>query len=299
MPAPLVSSSEPTSATDRAPARQYRAPDLQFGPATGHGIRMRRILNPADGRTVIVPFDHGMIFGPLHGIANPRQTVAHALAGRADAVLLHAGIARGVADLYGGRMASLFKLTNGASVPTDQVLLGSVEQAARYAADAVCAEFYLGGPDELDMLRTTSLIQREAEQYGLPTVVHAYVYPAYEEKIGVGAWIHACRIAGELGADIVKTAYIDNQDAFVALLEATPAPVVVAGGEPGGMRKLLSGIATAIRLGAAGVAVGRGVWGSPDPTATLQAVRALVHDGAVVDDVMAKHNLAESPVSTS
>jgi DhnA family fructose-bisphosphate aldolase class Ia len=294
MPAPPVSSGEPSpTAAEHSPSRAYRAPDHQAGPAIGHGIRMRRILNPADGKTVIVPFDHGMIFGPLHGIANPRETVTHALAGHADAVLLHAGLARGVADLYGGRMASLFKLTNGASIPTDQVLLGSVEQAARYAADAVCAEFYLGGPDELDTLRTVGLIQREAEQYGLPTVVHAYVYPAYEQKIGVGAWIHACRIAGELGADIVKTAYIDNQDAFVALLEATPAPVVVAGGEPGGTRKLLSGIATAIRLGASGVAVGRGVWGSPDPTATLCAIRALVHDGAAVDDVMARFHIAE------
>ncbi len=292
MPAPTVSSAEQSPlAVDRAPARANRAPEHQAGAATGHSIHMRRILNAADGRTVIVPFDHGMIFGPLHGIANPRDTVAHAMAGGADAVLLHAGLARGVADLYGGRMGSLFKLTNGASVPTDQVLLGSVEQAARYAADGVCAEFYLGGPDELDTLRTVGLIQREAEHYGLPTIVHAYVYPAYEEKVGVGAWIHACRIAGELGADIVKTAYIDDQVAFVELLEATPAPVVVAGGEPGGTRKLLSGIATAIRLGAAGVAVGRGVWGSPDPTATLRAVRALVHDGASVDDVMARYQL--------
>jgi fructose-bisphosphate aldolase / 2-amino-3,7-dideoxy-D-threo-hept-6-ulosonate synthase len=232
MPAPTVSSGHGGTGGDDVEPRPAAAaawlPD-----AAGKRIRLRRIVRPRDGRTVIVPLDHGMIMGALPGIARPRETITAAVTAGADGLLLHPGILRHVADLLDARTACLVKLTNGASVATDQYLLGSVEQALRYAADAVCVEFHLGDPDEGRVLHRISAVQRDAERYGLPVIVHAYVHPAFEAQAGVRAWLHAARIAVELGADIVKTAYLGASETFVDLLEATPVPVIVAGGAEG------------------------------------------------------------------
>lgn len=293
MPTPTPAVTTATPATTLPPAAPLVGmPHATSQPAVGVDIRLRRILNPRDGRTVIVPLDHGMIVGPRPGIARPRDTIAHAVAAHADAVLLHAGLARHVAGIYGGHAAGLFKLTNGASVATDQEVLGSVAQALRYAADAVCVEFHLGSPDEMRTLQDIAAIQREAEGFGLPVIIHAYVYPDYEERAGAEAWLHAARIAVELGADIVKTAYLPDTALLGELVAATPVPVVVAGGAEGSARQLFSDVATALQVGVAGIAVGRRAWGAEEPAATMAALVALVHEGASVEEALQRHGLA-------
>jgi fructose-bisphosphate aldolase/2-amino-3,7-dideoxy-D-threo-hept-6-ulosonate synthase len=252
----------------------------------GHRIRLDRIFDPDDGRAVILPFDHGMVMGPLPGIVDLRQTVQAAIEGGVDALLFNPGVARQFADLSGRRAALMVKLTNGASVDTDQVRIGTVEQAIRLGADAVCAEFYVGSPGELDSLRLMSALREESERFGIPLMLHAYVYPAYEEKHGHKAWLHACRIASELGADVIKTAYPGRVEAFAEILASVAIPVVVAGGSAAEFPKLLQDIDDAIQVGAAGVAVGRNAWGAKDPARAIAAIRAVVHDRKNLSDVL-------------
>ncbi len=245
--------------------------------STGHYIRLQRILKPEDNHTIIIPLDHGMSRGPLPGIVNPRQVVADAVAGKADAIMLHAGLARRVADLYGNRLAAIFKLSASGTAGADHVLLGSIEQAIRYAADAVCVELKLGSPNELKTMRMISQVKHEAERYDLPVMITAYAYPPYREKVGNQSIVNVCRIAGELGADIVKTAYPGDRDTFARIIEGTPAPVVVAGGELVKQEDLLLMIAQVMQAGAAGVAIGRNIWGAKNPQALLSAIKSIVH----------------------
>lgn len=292
MPAPTVNTDTPPT-NNTVPTHVAAARSYQPRSSVGHSIRMRRILNPNDNRTVILPLDHAMVLGVVPGIVDPRITVELGIAANVDAVLFQPGIARYTVDIYAGRAASLLKITNGASVDTEQWVIGSVDQALVYDADAICVEFYLGDPNEMRVLHDISRLQREAERYGLPVIMHAYVHPDYDAKVGVKAWIHACRIAGELGADIVKTAYITDKDALIALVEGTPAPVVVAGGDSQATtHQLLSDISGALRCGVSGVAVGRRAWGAKDPQATIEAIRAVVHETATVDDVMSRFGLS-------
>jgi fructose-bisphosphate aldolase / 2-amino-3,7-dideoxy-D-threo-hept-6-ulosonate synthase len=243
----------------------------------GHTVRLGRIFR-SDGRAVIIPFDHGMNKGPVGPLRSPRSIALNAVNGGADAMLFHAGLAPVLSDLYGHRVAGIVKLTDGITTASDQVVVATVEQAVRCAADAVCVEFYLGSPTERESIQTIGRTRREAEACGLPLMVSAYVHPsaaAAEGKAVLTA--HAVRVASELGADFVKTPFVDDGEGFRLVVEGATVPVVVAGGrsrEPG---VILTVVQQALGLGAAGVAIGRNAWGAEDPVATIRAIEALVH----------------------
>ena len=54
----------------------------------GKRIRLERIINREDGRTIIVPMDHGVTVGAVEGLIDMRETVNDMATGGADAVLI-------------------------------------------------------------------------------------------------------------------------------------------------------------------------------------------------------------------
>ena len=70
----------------------------------GKKIRLERIINRKNGRTVIAPMDHGVSSGPLRGIINIDETIESISQGGADAVL-HPGAAGGRLSDRGGPAA--------------------------------------------------------------------------------------------------------------------------------------------------------------------------------------------------
>ena len=58
----------------------------------GKKIRLERIINRANGRTIIVPMDHGVTIGAVEGLVDMRDTVNDMATGGADAVLMHKGL---------------------------------------------------------------------------------------------------------------------------------------------------------------------------------------------------------------
>jgi DhnA family fructose-bisphosphate aldolase class Ia len=92
------------------------------------------------------------------------------------------------------------------------------------------------------------------------------------------------RIGAELGADFIKTPYAAG---FEAVTSTSYVPIVILGGAKRGKeRDMLSDIKTAIEVGAAGVAIGRNIWQSENPTAMTAAVAAIIHQKASVDEAM-------------
>jgi DhnA family fructose-bisphosphate aldolase class Ia len=94
----------------------------------------------------------------------------------------------------------------------------------------------------------------------------------------------ACRIGAELGADFIKTAYTGDVDSFARVVEQVYVPIVVLGGtrteEPRDLLELVHG---AMQAGACGVACGRNIYQWEEPTRMVQALAAIIHDGASVD----------------
>ncbi len=98
---------------------------------------------------------------------------------------------------------------------------------------------------------------------------------------------HAARIAAELGADIMKVNYTGSPKTFTSVVAGCPIPVVIAGGEKlTDERQVFRMIREALDVGAAGVAVGRNVFGHDSPVAMMRAICALVHENASIQDAV-------------
>ena len=88
------------------------------------------------------------------------------------------------------------------------------------------------------------------------------------------------RMAAELGADVVKTAYPTgaSADEFRSIIEASYVPVVVLGGAAmGDDDALLKMVSDAMAAGAAGVAIGRNVWQHPQPEEIAKRMCEIIH----------------------
>src|ERR1700747_127912 len=85
----------------------------------------------------------------------------------------------------------------------------------------------------------------------------------------------ACRIIAELGAQYVKTYYVD--EGFDTVTSSCPVPIVMAGGKKLPELDALTMAYNAVQQGAAGVDMGRNIFQSEAPTAMIEAVAAVVH----------------------
>src|SRR5262249_53594178 len=87
----------------------------------------------------------------------------------------------------------------------------------------------------------------------------------------------SCRLAQELGADIVKTNWPGSAEKYAEVTAAVSVPTVVAGGSKVGEDELLAMIEAAIRGGAAGCSVGRNIFQADDPRTIPAGIAEAVH----------------------
>lgn len=90
----------------------------------------------------------------------------------------------------------------------------------------------------------------------------------------------AVRAAAELGADVVKTAYPGDRDAFAEFVASCFVPVIVLGGAPRtDERPFPQDLRDAMDASVAGVAIGHNVWTHPQPAKMAQSLHGVVHEG--------------------
>jgi len=110
------------------------------------------------------------------------------------------------------------------------------------------------------------------------------VQPADGAGVSVADIEFAMRIGIENGADIIKTSFARPAEEYARALRACYRPVLVLGGEKTKTEAaMLESVAEALDCGAKGVAIGRNVWGNPNPAGICRSLVALVHHGASVD----------------
>jgi DhnA family fructose-bisphosphate aldolase class Ia len=257
------------------------AADGRFESAIGAGKRRRaRRLFGADGRTVLVALDHAAYMA-----AGPSAAAVSACASAGpDGVLVTWHTARAHIDELDA-VGLVLRLDGGVSdlgepggEDVSDVMYGA-EQAVAIGADAVVLLAFPGAPDEHRSLQRLARVCAECEQLGLP--VMAEMIPggwARAVDWSVDNVSAAARIGVELGADIVKTVCPGRPEEFAAVVAACPAPVVALGGpkidSEDDVVALAGGV---VEAGAAGVAFGRNVWGSPDPAKLIARLHDAVH----------------------
>lgn len=250
--------------------------------AAGKLRRFRRVVK-ADGRACLVAIDHAAYMGG----GPPADAMPAIAAGRPDAVLATWHLARAHAETFAdcGLVLRVDGGTSelGATAAGDvSALLHRAEAAARLGADAVVVLAFPGADDEDRSLVRLAHLATECEALGLPVMAEAIP----------GGWgravewtvenvARAARICAELGADIVKTVCPGPTDEFAAVAEASPVPVVALGGPKMASEDDVVAVARGVvAAGAAGIAFGRNVWGSPDPAALVRRLRHAVHGDA-------------------
>lgn len=253
---------------------------------------MERIMNRKDGRTIIIPMDHGISVGPIPGLEDLTKAVDSVVKGGADAVLMHKGMVGSGHRGYGRDVGLIIHLSGSTSKgpdPNDKKIVTSVEQAVKMGADAVSIHVNIGSPTEAEMLEDLGMVAEIADSWGMPLL--AMMYPRghdIKDPCDVEVVKLATRIGVELGADIVKTNYTGDPETFKEVVRgAGKVPVVIAGGEKSKeVKGVLQSIKDSVDAGGAGVAMGRNVFQADDPSKMVAAVNAVLHGGKSVDEAM-------------
>jgi putative autoinducer-2 (AI-2) aldolase len=243
--------------------------------------RISRIFKPDDGRTVMLAVDHGYFLGPTERLEVPRKTI-EPLIPYADSLMLTRGVLRTSVN-PNSNIPIVLRVSGGASIISNdlsnEAITTSIEDAIRVNASAVTLSIFVGAEHEHQSLVNLAKLVDEGERYGIPVLA---VTAVGKEMVRDARYLGlACRIAAELGAQMVKTYYCED---FEKVVEACPVPVIIAGGKKTGELDALQLTYNAIQHGAAGVDMGRNIWQSDHPTAMIKAVRAIVHENASVKE---------------
>lgn len=261
---------------------------------TGKKIRLGRLFNQHSGRTLIVAYSHGVLMGPRPGIAtlDEMRRVAHSLH-RADGLMIAPGMVTHLEDAFVGRerpalvvhldyqsfSREILRYREGAAVE-----MARIEDVAAAGADAIMTYLYIGHDDperEKLEIRRNARLARACERWGVvlmiePRSAREAEHP--QDKSDPALMAMYCRIAAEIGADLVKCIYPGSANALAQIVAGCPCPVLLAGGSKAGdPNESYRRAEEAMHAGAPGLVFGRNIYEAVDPAAELDRFRAIVH----------------------
>jgi DhnA family fructose-bisphosphate aldolase class Ia len=254
---------------------------------SGKKRRLDRLFRHADRRAILTPIDHGLWFGPMAGIESPAD-IARCVVPESDGLLVAPGFARAVADVLPSDRALVLRVGTSTSLSPAQdyeSLFADVETALRLDADALVHTLYLGSSRDEQALRDLGLIIKEAERYAMPVLAEFLPRAGAPGAEEVAQW---ARLGFEMGADMIKTVYTGEPDAYRRVIAGCPLPILIAGGPAvGTLADLLRTVSGALEAGASGTAIGRRVWQSPQPRRILQLFGQLMHSQISLEQALA------------
>ena len=259
----------------------------------GKEMRLRRIFKK--GKTIIVPVDHSMYTEPPPPLKDLTGIVKMSAQSKADAILISPGMLRYVADVVGdlGLILRIGETCTRMSRHIERTRIASgVEHAASVGADAVAINVFVGVDNEDEHLEKLGKTAVECHKYGILLIAEMIPASMLEYHFGKTKkrpknidkdFVLVSRLAAELGADVVKTQYTGNFEAYKEVVDSTPLPIVIAGGPKANTdREFLQMVDDCMKVGAKGMCIGRNVWGRKDPKNILAALNAIVHENKSV-----------------
>ena len=254
----------------------------------GKSMRLKRVIDQS-GVSVICALDHGMTAPTfLEPLSDIEQRTREAVTGGANVIMMSKGMIRYAVDAF-SPTTSLALLLSASANPGEArpavIQIAQVEEASRLGADAVVLFTALGGEHEAAMIRILSDVGRESALLGIPLIAEAEFPTTYasveelSERYGFEYLRRSVRLCAELGADIVKTNWPGDEDAFGKLVRAVNGvPVVLAGGSRVEDAELLRRMECAMQAGAIGCSVGRNIFMHCSPEAITRALSRVIRD---------------------
>lgn len=238
--------------------------------------RLARVFNKTSGKTVMLAFDHGYIMGPTSGLERMDLTIVP-LIEYADCLMCTRGALRQIVPPTCGKPISL-RYSAGSTVLGDlnDECIMDIGEAVRLNASMVAIMVAVGSQMfEGQTIRNLTEAVDAGSQYGIPVLG---VTAVGKELTRDARYLSmASRVCAENGAHVVKTYYCAEN--FEQVTASCPVPIVIAGGKKLPELDALKMARSAIDQGACGVDMGRNIFQAEHPTAMIQAVRTVVHDG--------------------
>jgi 2-amino-4,5-dihydroxy-6-oxo-7-(phosphonooxy)heptanoate synthase len=265
-----------------------------------NAIRMGRIVNGEDGRSLVGTVAHGLLRGPLAG-EEPSDQLGRAAREAADAgldaLLVSPGTLSRFAPELAGRDApgliaclewtSQFRdgpPLGGGAEPRSSIL-GTVEDALRLGADGILTYVFLGWDDpeaEARHVAANAALSRECERLGVVRMIEVMVRGraiTRADEVRATYIANAARIAAEIGCDLVKAEWPGSIEGMAEVVRACPVPVLVAGGGLLAAPEVVGMVQDALHGGALGFVIGRNIVQAEDRIGLVQQLAGVVHDG--------------------
>ncbi len=268
-------------------------------------VRVSKIFNSQTGRAVIIAIDHGLFLGAIEGLKNPVNVVKKLIKNDIDAVIMAPGTFRLTKEFFGKKEAPARILTVDfillSNIPgnfdtvSGYSLLSSVEQAIKWGFDAVKVVLIWGTDKKMQLtnIKLIADLATRCDQWEMPLMVEILLWGKdipEDKKTDSKIIENACRIAIEIGADILKIPYTGNVEDFSAIVNSSPVPVVVLGGSKiNSDRDILQTVKHSMDAGARGIAFGRNIWQHKKMDEMLMALKDIVHLNKDVDTVIKEY----------
>ncbi|MCP3799385.1 2-amino-3,7-dideoxy-D-threo-hept-6-ulosonate synthase [Allokutzneria sp. A3M-2-11 16] len=254
---------------------------------TGKALRLRRLSRHGDRKHLFVPLDHSVSDGPIASNADWDGLVRSLVLGGADGIIVHKGRLKAIDPDSLGDCALVMHLSAGTAHAADanaKVLVGQVDEALRFGADAVSVHVNIGSETEHRQLADLGTVSGACNAWNVPLIVMAYARgPHVADSRDPTLLSHVVNIAADLGADLVKTSATLPVERMAEVTASCPIPVLAAGGPADGGDLVAYGRA-AMAAGCGGLAVGRRVFSAGSPLTVVRQLAAVVHaDFSAVD----------------
>jgi putative autoinducer-2 (AI-2) aldolase len=237
--------------------------------------RLARVFDPASGRTVMLAVDHGYFQGPTSGLERIDLSIVPLLP-FCDALFCTRGILRSVIPAQ-CQKPMVLRASGGPSILRDELsdeqIAMDMDDAVRLNAAGVGIQVFIGGEHETRSVHNMTRLVDAGLRAGVPVMG---ITAVGKNMVRDAKYFRlACRIIAELGAQYVKTYFVE--DGFETVTASCPVPIVMAGGKKLAELEALTMAYSAVQQGAAGVDMGRNIFQSDAPQAMIAAVAAVVH----------------------
>lgn len=251
---------------------------------TGKKLRLNKLFNPESNRICIVPMDHGVTMGPIQGLSNTAKTACSVISGGANAIVVHKGLLKELAQYDeiakpGNFILHISASTEFCNSKNDKCLVSTVEQAVKLGAMGVSVHVNLGADGESRMISDLGFVADACMDWGMPLLAMMYVRSSRGEAPTPSSVCHAARVAEELGADLVKLDIPFGMEDMEEIIKSIHIPIVISGGPKVSVADILLHIDRALRAGASGISIGRNIFQSKDPELMTNIICQMVHKG--------------------
>ncbi len=266
--------------------------------------RMNRLFSK-EGKCLDVAIDHGFFNEKtfLGSIENMEKAIHTIVDAQPDAIQLTIGQAEILQNIPGKEKPALVLRTDVANcynpdIPEylfSQLIDDAVEQAV--VLDAACVVVnLLRLPEQPELthqcIENIGTLKPMCDGYGMPLMVEPLVMRPNQEKGGymvdgdIDKILPLVRQGCELGADIIKADPCDDVSEYHRVIEIAGRPVLPRGGGKAPEKEVLQRTYDLIQQGASGIVYGRNIVQHEKPRQMTQALMAILHEGAGVEQAL-------------